>query len=42
MSKNNSVQIAYQNALDLIDKKNYIQASDQLNEILKVFPERVL
>ena len=41
MSKNNSVQVAYQNALDLIDKKNYIQASDQLNEILKVFPNEL-
>ena len=41
MSKNNSVQIAYQNAKDLIDKKDYIQASEQLNEILKVFPNEL-
>ena len=41
MSKNNSVQIAYQNATDLIDKKDYIQASEQLNEILKVFPNEL-
>ena len=38
MSKNNSVEIAYQNAKDLIDKKDYIQATEQLSEILKVFP----
>ena len=41
MSKNNSVEIAYQNAKDLIDKKDYIQASEQLNEILKVFPNEI-
>ena len=41
MSKNNSVQIAYQNAIDLIDKKDYMQASEQLNEILKVFPNEL-
>ena len=41
MSKNNSVEIAYQNAKDLIDKKYYIQASEQLNEILKVFPNEL-
>ena len=41
MSKNNSVEIAYQNAKDLIDKKDYLQASEQLNEILKVFPNEL-
>ncbi len=41
MSKNNSVEIAYQNAKDLIHKKDYIQASEQLNEILKVFPNEL-
>ena len=41
MSKNNSVEIAYQNARDLIHKKDYIQASVQLNEILKVFPNEL-
>ena len=41
MSKNNSVKIAYQNAKDLIDKKNYTQASEQLTEILKVFPNEL-
>ena len=41
MSKNNSVEIAYQNAKDLIDKKDYITASEQLNEILKVFPNEL-
>ena len=41
MSKNNTVEIAYQNAKDLIDKKDYIQASEQLNEILKVFPNEL-
>nr|ALS55974.1 putative TPR repeat domain protein [uncultured bacterium EIL80E09] len=41
MSKNNSVEIAYQNAKDLIDKKDYIKASEQLNEILKVFPNEL-
>jgi len=41
MSKNNTVEIAYQNAKDLIDKKDYTQASEQLNEILKVFPNEL-
>ena len=41
MSKNNSVEIAYQNAKDLIHKKDYIQATEQLNEILKVFPNEL-
>ena len=41
MSKNNTVEIAYQNTKDLIDKKDYIQASEQLNEILKVFPNEL-
>ena len=41
MSKNNSVKIAYQNAKDLIDKKKYAQASEQLTEILKVFPNEL-
>ena len=41
MKKNNSVEIAYQNAKDLIDKKDYITASEQLNEILKVFPNEL-
>ena len=41
MNKNNSVEIAYQNAKDLIDKKDYITASEQLNEILKVFPNEL-
>ena len=41
MSKNNSGKIAYQNAKDLIDKKNYTQASEQLTEILKVFPNEL-
>ena len=41
MSKNNSVKVAYQNAKDLMHKKDYIQASEQLNEILKVFPNEL-
>ena len=41
MSKNNSVEIAYQNAKDLIHKKDYTHASEQLNEILKVFPNEL-
>ena len=41
MSKNNSVEVAYQNAKDLMHKKDYIQASEQLNEILKVFPNEL-
>ena len=40
MSKNNSVQIAYQNATDLIDKKDYIQASEQLNGNFESFSKR--
>ena len=41
MNKNNSVEIAYQNAKDLIDKKDYITATEQLSEILKVFPNEL-
>ena len=41
MNKNNSVEIAYQNAKDLIDKKDYIGASEQLNEIFKIFPNEL-
>ena len=41
MSKNNTVEIAYQNAKDLIDKKDYITATEQLSEILKVFPNEL-
>ena len=41
MSKINSVKIAYQNAKDLIDKKDYITATEQLSEILKVFPNEL-
>ena len=41
MSNKNSVEIAYQNANDLIDKKDYTQASLQLEEILKVFPNEL-
>ena len=41
MSNKNSVEIAYQNANDLIDKKNYTEASLQLKEILKVFPNEL-
>ncbi len=41
MSKKNSVEIAYQNANDLIDKKEYQNAIDQLTEILKVFPNEL-
>ena len=31
MNKNNSVEIAYQNAKDLIDKKDYITASEPVS-----------
>ncbi len=41
MSNKNSLQIAYQNARDLIHKKEYLQAISQLNEILKVFPNEL-
>ena len=41
MSNKNSVEIAYQNANDLIHKKDYIEASLQLEEILKVFPNEL-
>ena len=41
MSNKNSVKIAYQNANDLIDKKDYTEASLQLEEILKVFPNEL-
>ena len=41
MSNKNSVEIAYQNANDLIDKKDYTEASLQLEEILKVFPNEL-
>ena len=38
MNNKNSLEIAYQNARDLIHKKEYLQAISQLNEIIKVFP----
>ncbi len=41
MNKKNSVEIAYQNATNLIDKKEYTQAIVQLNEILKIFPNEL-
>ena len=41
MNKKNSVEIAYQNATSLIDKKEYTQAIVQLNEILKIFPNEL-
>ena len=41
MNKKNSVEIAYQNAADLIDKKEYTQAIVQLNEIIKIFPNEL-
>ena len=41
MSNKNSLEIAYQNARDLIHKKEYHQAIDQLNEILKIFPNEL-
>ena len=37
MSNKNSLEIAYQNATDLIHKKEYLKAISQLNEILKIF-----
>ena len=41
MSNKNSLEIAYQNATDLIHKKEYLQAISQLNEILKIFPNEL-
>ena len=41
MSNKNSLEIAYQNARDLIHKKEYLQAISQLNEILKIFPNEL-
>ena len=41
MNKKNSVEIAYQKATNLIDKKEYTQAIVQLNEILKIFPNEL-
>ena len=41
MDKKNSVEIAYQNATELIHKKQYKQAVIQLNEIIKVFPNEL-
>ena len=41
MDKKNSVEIAYQNATELIHKKEYKQAVIQLNEIIKVFPNEL-
>ena len=41
MNKKNSVEIAYQNATNLIDKKEYTQAIVQLKEILKIFPNEL-
>ena len=41
MSNKNSLEIAYQNARDLIHKKEYLQAISQLNEIIKVFPNEL-
>ena len=41
MNKKNSLEIAYQNARDLIHKKEYLQAISQLNEIIKVFPNEL-
>ena len=41
MSNKNSLEIAYQNARDLIHKKEYHQAIDQLNEILRIFPNEL-
>ena len=41
MSNKNSLEIAYQNARDLIHKKQFHQAIDQLNEILKIFPNEL-
>ena len=41
MDNKNSLEIAYQNARDLIHKKEYLHAISQLNEILKVFPNEL-
>ena len=41
MNNKNSLEIAYQNSRDLIHKKEYHQAINQLNEILKVFPNEL-
>ena len=41
MNNKNSLEIAYQNARDLIHKKEYLHAISQLNEILKVFPNEL-
>ena len=41
MNNKNSLEIAYQNARDLIHKKEYPQAISQLNEIIKVFPNEL-
>ena len=41
MNNKNSLEIAYQNARDLIHKKEYLQAISQLNEIIKVFPNEL-
>ena len=41
MSNKNSLEIAYQNARDLIHKKKYLQAISQLNEILRIFPNEL-
>ena len=41
MSNKNSLEIAYQNATELIHKKEYKQAVIQLNEIIKVFPNEL-
>ena len=41
MSNKNSLEIAYQNARDLIHKKEYLQAVSQLNEILRIFPNEL-
>ena len=41
MKSKNSLEIAYQNARDLIHKKDYLEAIRQLNEILKVFPNEL-
>ena len=41
MSNKNSLEIAYQNARDLIHKKEHLQAISQLNEILRIFPNEL-
>ena len=41
MSNKNSLEIAYQNARDLIHKKEYLPAVSQLNEILRIFPNEL-